>query len=334
MYSYQQKISQNPEKISKGNWWLWVVPTALLLTSLVGFFFLKSGAAEEVRVEGAKDEYLETLKPSDISKVPLVPSAGEDEFPSDLIAGGAGIIMDAGTGNILYGKEIDKKMPLASLVKIMTAVITLEHKSLSDYATVTAEADAIGENEMGVSEGEAYTIAELMYGLLLNSGNDAAYTLAENVAGSSEEFVGWMNRKALELGMKNTGFFDPSGLDDRSYTTALDLAVLTEYAMRYEEFREIVATVEKELPYSDLHKYLYLANQTNLLTTYPGVAGVKTGYTEEAGLCLSTYAENSGKKLVGIVLNSIDRKGDMILMLDYGFSTYGITVEHHLLDTL
>lgn len=333
MYSYRQKISQNTEKNRRGSSLLWVIPTVVLLAIMAaGLFFLKSAATEEVMVEGIKDEYLETLKPSEISRAPLVPVAGKIEFPPDLIAGGAGIIIDADTGTILYGKDMEKKMPLASLVKIMTAVITLEHKSFSDYATVTAEADAIGENEMGVSEGEAYTIEELMYGLLLNSGNDAAYTLAENVAGSSEEFVQWMNRKASELGLKNTEFFDPSGLDDRSYTTVLDLAVLTEYAMRHKEFREIVATVEKELPYSDLHKYLYLENQTNLLTTYPGVVGVKTGYTEEAGLCLSTYAENSGKRLVGIVLNSIDRKGDMILMLDYGFSQYGITVEHHLLE--
>ena len=334
MYSYPQKISQESKRSVGGGLWLWVIPAVLLLLGAAGIFFLKSGITGEVKVEGVKDGYLETLKSPVFSAEPLVLGARNGDFSPELIAGGAGIIVDADTGKVLYGKEIDKKMPLASLVKIMTAVITLEHKSLSDYATVTAEADAIGENEMGASEGEAYTIEELMYGLLLNSGNDAAYTLAENVAGSSNEFVRWMNRKAGELGLKNTEFFDPSGLDDRSYTTVSDLAVLTEYAMRYKEFREIVATVEKELPYSDLHKYLYLVNQTNLLTTYPGVIGVKTGYTEEAGLSLSTYAENSGKKLVGIVLNSIDRKGDMIIMLDYGFSQSGIIVEHHLLDTL
>jgi len=311
---------------------LWVFIPVLFLSTAIAFVFLRRGVAEEIKVEVVKDEYLETLKPTEIRKEPLALIKEESDFPPELIAGSAGIIVDADNGKILYAKEADNKMPLASLVKIMTAVITLEHKSLSDYATVTAEADAVGENEMGVSEGEAYTIEELLYGLLLNSGNDAAYTLAENVAGSSDEFIRWMNRKAQELGLKNTGFFDPSGLDDRSYTTAADLVVLTEYAMRHKEFREIVATVEKELPYSGLHKYLYLENQTNLLTTYPGVIGVKTGYTEEAGLCLSTYAENSGKKLVGIVLNSIDRKGDMIIMLDYGFSRYGIIVEHHLLD--
>ncbi|EKD94949.1 MAG: hypothetical protein ACD_25C00143G0001 [uncultured bacterium] len=304
----------------------------LVLFISAGVFFLNKGVPAEIKVEGVRDEYRETLKASDISKERLLLTGEAGDFPPDLIVGSAGIVVDADTGEILYGKEINKRMPLASLVKIMTAVVTLEHKSLSDYATVTAEADAIGENEMGVSEGEAYTTEELMYGLLLNSGNDAAYTLAENVAGSSEEFVIWMNGKAKELGLKNTEFFDPSGLDDRSYTTAADLVVLTEYAMRHKEFREIVATVEKELPYSELHKYLYLVNQTNLLTTYPGVIGVKTGYTEEAGLCLSTYAENSGKRLAGVVLNSIDRKGDMIIMLDHAFSQYGITVEHHLLD--
>lgn len=312
---------------------MWVIPAILLLLIASGMFFLKSGMTGEVKVEGVKDEYLETLRSPEFSTEPLALVTEDDDFSPDLIAGSAGVMVDADTGKILYGKEIDRRLPMASLVKIMTAVITLEHKSLSDYATVTAAADSVGENEMGVSEGEAYSIEELLYGLLLNSGNDAAYTLAENVAGSSGEFVEWMNRKAGELGLKDTRFFDPSGLDDRSYTTVSDLAVLTQYAMRHKEFREIVATVEKELPYSDLHKYLYLVNQTNLLTTYPGVIGVKTGYTEEAGLSLSTYAVNSGKKLVGIVLNSIDRKGDMVIMLDYGFSQYGITVEHHLLDT-
>ncbi|KKS02412.1 MAG: Peptidase S11 D-alanyl-D-alanine carboxypeptidase 1 [candidate division WWE3 bacterium GW2011_GWF2_41_45] len=311
---------------------MWLLTAVLVLFISAGVFFLNKGVPAEIKVEGVRDEYRETLKASDISKERLLLTGEAGDFPTDLIVGSAGIVVDADTGEILYGKEINKRMPLASLVKIMTAVVTLEHKSLSDYATVTAEADAIGENEMGVSEGEAYTTEELMYGLLLNSGNDAAYTLAENVAGSSEEFVIWMNGKAKELGLKNTEFFDPSGLDDRSYTTAADLVVLTEYAMRHKEFREIVATVEKELPYSELHKYLYLVNQTNLLTTYPGVIGVKTGYTEEAGLCLSTYAENSGKRLAGVVLNSIDRKGDMIIMLDHAFSQYGITVEHHLLD--
>lgn len=308
-----------------------LVIVVVLFTILLSIFLTKGPESSKVGVHVQKDMYLETLVKSDYAVPIMLSSLEYDQIPS-LIAGESGIVVDADTGEIIYGKNINQKMPIASLVKIMTALVTIEHKNLSDYATVDSKADSVGENEMGISEGEAYTTEELLYGLLLNSGNDAAYCLAENVAGSEEEFVRWMNRKAGELGLKDTMFYDPSGLDDRSYSTVSDLAVLTGYALKYQPFRDIVRTVEKELPYSDKHKYLYLYNQTNLLTTYPGVMGVKTGYTEEAGLCLSTYAENSGKKLIGVVLNSVDRKGDMILMLDRGFSEFGITVEHHLLD--
>jgi D-alanyl-D-alanine carboxypeptidase (penicillin-binding protein 5/6) len=185
---------------------------------------------------------------------------------------------------------------------------------------------------MGISAGEIYSLRELLYGMLLNSGNDAATAVAEGVAEDEKTFVEWMNIRASELGLINTYFADPSGLDDSSYSTAEDLTVLAHFALEHEEFRNIVRTVEKEYSYSEEHKYISLYNQTNLLTTYPGVLGVKTGYTEEAGLCLVTYAVNEGREIIGVVLNSIDRKGDMIRMLDSGFSGMGIRVEHHLLD--
>ncbi len=298
----------------------------------VVIYIYRNKTVEEIKVEGKKDLYVESFVFHPIYPKPLeIKDSGRD-FDPNMIAGAAGIVVDVETGEILYMKNADEKMPLASLVKIMTALVVMEHSSLSDYATISEGAASVGENSMGLSVGEAYTIEELLYGLMLNSGNDAAYALAENVAGSADGFVEWMNRRVQELGLKDTKFYDPSGLDDRSYTTPRELAVLTEFAMRYSDFRKIVALVDKELPYSDMHKYVYLENQTNLLTTYPGVIGVKTGYTEEAGLCLSTYAENGGKKLVGVVLNSVDRKGDMIIMLDYAFGRYGIKVEHHLLD--
>jgi D-alanyl-D-alanine carboxypeptidase (penicillin-binding protein 5/6) len=184
---------------------------------------------------------------------------------------------------------------------------------------------------MGITEGEIYTVEELLYGLILHSGNDSAYALAEGTAGSVEEFTKWMNFKAKELGLLNTYFADPSGLDDSTYSTAYDLARLTEYALLNTEFRRISKTRELEI-YSDTHKYMFLENQTNLLTSYPGVEGVKTGYTEEAGLCLITYSRNNGVELVGVVLNSLDRKGDMVLMLDFGHSEYNMFFDHHLLD--
>jgi D-alanyl-D-alanine carboxypeptidase len=243
------------------------------------------------------------------------------------IAGESGFLIDLSTGKILFDKNSNQRMKIASLAKIMTAVVALEHKKPENRFYVSSKACSIGENAMGISEGETYTLEELLYGLVLPSGNDAAYAIAEGVAGDSGRFTEWMNFKARELGLNDTYYADPSGLDDSSYSTSRDLVRLTRYALKYPEFKKIVGTVEQEIVGDD-HKYIFLQNQTNLLTTYPGVAGVKTGFTEEAGLTLVTYAVNDGKEVVGTVLKSIDRKGDMILMLDHGFSTLGVKVDH------
>jgi D-alanyl-D-alanine carboxypeptidase (penicillin-binding protein 5/6) len=246
------------------------------------------------------------------------------------VIGESALLVDMESGHVLYEKNSTQRREIASLVKIMTAVVALEHKDLNEYITVSEHAASIGENSMGLTTGEAYTLRELMYGLVLASGNDAAYAIAEGVAGNSDAFVEWMNIKGAELGLQNSHFAGPSGLDDSTYSTAEDLVKLTRYAMKNPDFREIVGTVEMEL-ISDSHKYVYLYNQTNLLTSYPGVAGVKTGYTEEAGLCLVTYAQNGGHEVIGVVLDSTDRKGDMILMLDHGFGSVGVVIDHNLL---
>lgn len=243
------------------------------------------------------------------------------------ISGKSGIIVDTNSGKVVFEKNSDEKMQIASLVKILTAVVALEHKNLDERIIISKKAADTGENFMGISEGEVYTLEELLYGMLLNSGNDASYAIAEGVAGSTTTFIDWMNIKAKELNLNDTKIFDPSGLNDDTYSTAVDLVKLSKYAMQDENFRKIVSTVETELPYSEKHKYLYLENQTNLLTTYPGVSGVKTGYTEEAGYCLVTYAKNEGVELLGAVLKSQNRKFDMVSMLDYGFGTFEITVE-------
>lgn len=317
----------------------WARPAYLIVTALlfVTFFVIFKENVQEyaktintpLQVASSEDRYTATiLKQSQDRSIFEVGQPDPTGYNDLEILGESGIMVDAQTGKVLFAKNQDKKMKLASLTKIMTALLTIEHKNLSDYTTISEQSASVGENVMGISEGEVYTYEELLYGLILNSGNDAAYALAENVAGSESEFVKWMNRRASELGLTNSYFYDPSGLDDRSYSTVKDLTVLTQYALRYPEFKEIVKTVEKELPYSDNHKYLYFYNQTNLLTTYPGVAGVKTGYTEDAGLCLVTYAQNEGIEVIGVVLNSIDRKGDMVLMLDYGYDSLGIHIDH------
>ncbi|MBI4091304.1 D-alanyl-D-alanine carboxypeptidase, partial [candidate division WWE3 bacterium] len=219
-----------------------------------------------------------------------------------------------------------------SITNIMTAVVAIEHSNLTDKTIRRKQAAGLGENIMGISEGEEYELEELLYGLILHSGNDSAIAVAEQVAGSEEVFVNWLNIKASELGLSDTKFTDSSGLNDSTYSTAYDLAVLTRYALKNPDFKKLVSTVDYEIPSTNEHRYLALSNQTNLLTTYPGVKGVKTGYTEAAGLCLVSYAENDGHKIVGIVLNSDARKTDMIQLLDYSFEKVGVKISHPLLD--
>lgn len=307
------------------------------LTILAGFSiyttYKKIAHAQQKAVlqgtaENPADKYKDTIKTQ------YLPDKEWEMFEKAWLAGQpetiskAALIVNIGDGEVLYNKNSQEKLPIASLTKIMTAVVVMEHMSLSDLTTISSKAAATGENSMGLTAGETYTIEELLYGLILNSGNDSAVALAEATAGDVETFVKWMNIKSKELGLKNSYFADPSGLNDSTYSTAQDLARLTRYALKFKELRKIAQTVEYNISASDEHKYVPLYNQTNLLTTYPGVKGFKTGYTQEAGLCLVTYAENDGVELVGVVLNSVDHKGDMVLMLDHAFNRYGISVDH------
>lgn len=252
------------------------------------------------------------------------------------INGESAVLIDIQANKIIYQKEPKKKLPVASLVKVMTAIITVEHSDLQDTTTISDKASSVGENTMGLEEGEIFTNLDLLYGLILNSANDSAFALSETVAGNTDDFVYYMNRKAELIGAKNTLFVDPSGLNPEKldyYSTAIDMAKITQYSLEnHPILREIYQTVSKEIPYTKEHGYKSLENQTNLLTTYPGVKGVKTGYTEDAGLCLITYAENDGVKLLGVILNSDDRKSDAVKLLDYGFLINEVEIDHPLLN--
>lgn len=238
------------------------------------------------------------------------------------------LVYDLTHEKLLYSKNPSVRLPIASLVKIMTAVVTLENTELIEVYRVSEQAASIGENSMGLTSGEQLTAEELLYGLLLVSGNDAAEVLAENFVGGRTNFVSAMNDKAKTLGLTDTFFINPSGLAEESeeYSTAHDLLVLTKYAMNITKFAEIAGTYERVIPYSQYHKAFYLYNDTNLLTTYPGVKGVKPGYTPEAGLCLVTYAENGGHQLIGIILGSESRREEMRELLDYSFKTLGVKI--------
>ncbi len=243
----------------------------------------------------------------------------------------AAISYDTSTDTLLYSKNIDEKLPIASLTKIMTAVIALENMSLTDKITVSKSAATVGEDSMGLSEGETLTLEDLLHGLILNSGNDAAESIAQGSKFKRDDFLHLMNKKAEDLGLTNTRFSNPSGLqgDGVQYSTVKELLVLTRYALQKEEFRKIAATYEYDIPQTPEHKAFTLYNETNLLTTYPGVKGVKTGFTDEAGMCLVTYLDYQGHKIIAVLLNSGNRRQEMMELLDYSLKSLGVNPPSH-----
>jgi D-alanyl-D-alanine carboxypeptidase len=207
----------------------------------------------------------------------------------------------------------------------------LENKKKDDTYVVSKD-DLVGEDSMGLDAGEKLLLSELLYGMMLHSGNDAAEVLANNFPGGRAAFVNAMNNKVKALGLSDTSFTNPTGLegDGKQYTTVYDVVVMTEYALvNFPLFDQVVSTFDYNIPQTPTHKAFYLENETNLLTSYPGVKGVKDGYTPEAGLCLVTYLDYGGHKIVGVVLGSDDRRGEMIELLDYSLRSLGITPPHH-----
>lgn len=241
------------------------------------------------------------------------------------------LVYDLINNHTLYESNIKDKLPMASLTKIMTAIITLDNPLMPEEYLVRQE-DLVGEDSMGLVAGEVLTKNELLYGLLLNSGNDAAEVLAHNYPDGKAAFIQAMQDKAKVIGLSDTRFSNPSGLqgDGLQYTTASDLLIMTRYALdNFPLFRKIVSTYQYNIPSNNFHQAYNLVNETNLLSTYPGVKGVKTGYTPEAGMCLTTYYESNGVQLLAILLNSPDRRSEMKELLDYSLLSLGVTPPPH-----
>lgn len=243
----------------------------------------------------------------------------------------AALLYDLSTGSTIYEKNAKEKLPMASLTKIMTAIVALENKKNDDRYVVHAS-NLVGEDSMGLTDGEVLTHEELLYGLILNSGNDAAEVLADNYPQGRNAFVKAMNDKAKSLGLIDTNFSNPSGLqgDGRQYTTTYDLLVMTKYAIdNFPTFAEVASTFVKILPQTATHKEYFLQNETNLVSSYPGVKGIKTGYTPEAGLCLVTYLDYGGHRIIGILLHSENRRQEMKGLLDYSLRHFGTQPPKH-----
>ncbi len=210
------------------------------------------------------------------------------------------VVMEGVSETVLYEKNADEKLPQASTTKIMTALIVLESADMEQKITVSASAAAVEGSQLGLTAGDQLTVSDLLYVLMLKSGNDAAEALAEGIGGSVEKFVAKMNEKAAELGLKNTQFQNPHGLPaEGHYTTARDLARLTAEALENPEFCKIVSAKQVKLTY----KNMVIANSNKLLGNCEGVFGVKTGFTKKAGRCLVTAAERKGVRLICVTLN-------------------------------
>lgn len=217
----------------------------------------------------------------------------------------ASITINADTREVLFGENYTTPLPIASTTKIMTAIIAIENASPKDVFTVSEKAQNQEGSSVYLRKGENITVHELLLALMLNSGNDAAMVIAENVGGSEENFVSMMNEKAKELGCKNTNFENPSGLpSDRHFSTAYDMAIIMAYAMQSDFFMEIVS--QKEYQIKTESTTTYLKNHNKLLWQYPYCIGGKTGYTKDAGRCLVSCSEKDGKRIVCVTLNQHD----------------------------
>lgn len=219
----------------------------------------------------------------------------------------AAVVMDADSGRLLYAQNPDKRLANASTTKIMTALLTLEQPDQDRYFTVDSDAIQVEGTTMGLQPGDSVTLHQLAAGMLLPSGNDAANAAAVEIAGSEEAFVRLMNQRAAELGLENTQYRNPSGLDaEGHYSSARDLATLAAHALENEDFADIVSKQEIRLAFGNppYNRSLYTTNK--LLERYPYAIGVKTGYTDDAGLCLVTAAEKDGTRLIIVTLNGKD----------------------------
>lgn len=234
------------------------------------------------------------------------------------------VLMDAKSGQLLYNKNENKRLYPASITKIMTALLALESGRLEETAVTSELARSVAGNRIYLAEGEETPLIDLIYGLMLNSGNDAAIVIAEHLAGSVEAFADLMNRKAVELGAENTHFVNPHGLhDENHYTTALDMANIARYALQNPLFREIVST--KTMPWFGEEWHSSLINTNRLLWEYEGATGIKTGYTNAAGQTFVASAERDGTELIVVLLKAAARQHlweEATVLLDYGFQHF------------
>lgn len=267
----------------------------------------------------ADDENFEYL--SDLS---TIQSSNSENITEPTINSRAAIVYERSSGKILYGKEENEKRKMASTTKIMTAIVVLENTNLDDIVTISSKAAGTGGSRLGLHKDDKISIQDLLYGLLLCSGNDAAVALAEHVSGDLSNFANMMNSKATSLGLSSTHFVTPHGLDDDNhYTTAYELALITNYALKNDVFANLVKTKTYTISINNHPKTL--SNTNELLGNLDGVYGVKTGFTNGANRCLVTAVKRDNMDIICIVLGADtkkDRTKDSINLINYSFNNF------------
>ncbi|MBQ0038692.1 MAG: D-alanyl-D-alanine carboxypeptidase [Clostridiales bacterium] len=229
----------------------------------------------------------------------------------------AAILLDADSGRVLYEKNADRQMLIASTTKIMTVLVALEHANLNAEVTIK-ESHMVEGSSMDLKPGEKVSVEELLYGVMLCSGNDAALALADYCGNGVEQFVKWMNEKAAELGMEDSSFANPNGLDDeKHYSTARDMACLAAYAAKNETFVRLCSTESVTIGGRTM------TNHNKLLHMVDGCIGMKTGYTKAAGRTLVTSAIQDGRCLVAVTLQDGNDWVDHEALYEYGFAQSG-----------
>lgn len=270
----------------------------------------------------ADDEEEEEYNQNEINELIVESATKPSEEPT--INARAAVVYDRETKEIIWGKNEKEKRPMASTTKIMTAIVVLENSNLSDVVTISKKAARTGGSRLKISAGDKITVNDLLYGLMLRSGNDAAVALAEHIGGNLEGFATIMNKKAKELGLKNTCFVTPHGLDNENhYTTAYELALLTDYALNNKAFAKIVNTKSTTISINGESRNIYNTNE--LLGNLTGVNGVKTGFTNGAGRCLVTSCTRNNNQIITVVLGCDTKKQrtvDSSKLIEYAFKNY------------
>ena len=246
------------------------------------------------------------------------------------------IIMDAKSGRVLFENNADERKFMASTTKILTAIVIIENCDIDEIVTVTNETVGIEGSSIYLEPGEKLSVKDLLYGLMLRSGNDCAETLAVHCSGSIENFAVLMNETANKLCAKHSNFVNPHGLhDDSHYTTARDLALISAYAIKNPIFKQIVSTKSIRIPFTTRDTVRLLKNKNKMLTECEGATGIKTGYTKKAGRCLVTSCNRNGMELICVVLNCPPMWARSKELLASSFATYKpykLVESDHILD--